>query len=189
MTKLKIKNVEFENNAIGNPLNNSQGFGHWQSFGRFNFTFEGETEVYSIWISDISGGCGPASLSRYPCLSSENNVDITIAMIKYLIDLSAKKGSPFIHHYNYFTITQGWYEYDSESKYFRKKLKKLGFHEHLSTHSRHSDIECRYYDTDYDEYQSFFVLNLDHHYKIIFEDCDEYLVKLESIEDLEDLEL
>lgn len=185
MTKLKIKNVEFENNAVGDPLYNSQGFGYWQVFGRFNFTFEGETKVYSIWISDISGGCGPASLSKYPCISSEKNVDITIAMIKYIIDLSIKKGKPFIHHYNYFTITQGWYEYDSESKYFRKKLKKLGFHEHLSTHARHSAIQDEYFETDESEFQSFFVLNLDHYYKNAFEDYDEYLEKLETIEDLE----
>lgn len=185
MTKLKIKNVEFENNAVGDPLYNSQGFGYWQVFGRFNFTFEGETKVYSIWISDISGGCGPASLSKYPCISSEKNVDITIAMIKYIIDLSAKRGKPFIHHYNYFTITQGWYEYDSESKYFRKKLKKLGFHEHLSTHARHSAIQDEYFETDESEFQSFFVLNLDHYYKNAFEDYDEYLEKLEIIEDLE----
>jgi len=185
MTKLKIKNVEFQNNAIGDPLGNSQGFGFWQSFGRFNFTFEGETQVYSIWISDISGGCGPASFSKYPCLSSEKNVNITIAMIKYIIDLSIKRGKPFIHHYNYFTITQGWYGYESESKYFRKKLKKLGFHEHLSTHARHSCIDHGYYETDYDEYQSFFVLNLDHYYKGAFEDYDEYLEKLERKEYLE----
>jgi hypothetical protein len=185
MTKLKIKNVEFQNNAIGDPLNNSQGFGHWQVFGRFNFTFEGETQIYSIWISDISGGCGPASLFRYPCISSEKNVDITIAMIKYLMNLSAMQGSPFIHHYNYFTITQGWYEYEDDSKYFRKELKKLGFHEHLSTHARHSAIEDEYFETSHDEFQSFFVLNLDHYYKNAFKDYDGYLEKLEAIEDLE----
>lgn len=185
MAKLKIKDVEFKNNAVDNPLDNSQGFGYWQVFGRFDFTFESETQVYSIWISDISGGCGPASLFRYPCISSEKNVNITIAMIKYIIDLNIEKGSPFIHHYNYFTITQGWYEYESESKYFRKKLKKLGFHEHLSTHARHSEIECECYDTDLSEYQSFFVLNLDHYYKIAFEDYDDYLEKSEKIKDLE----
>ena len=187
MTKLKIKNVEFENNAIGDPLGNSQGFAHWQVFGKFNFIFEGETKVYSIWISDISGGCGPASLCRYPCISSEKNVDITIAMIKYLIDLSAKRGKPFIHHYNYFTITQGWYKYESEARYFRKKLKELGFQEHISTHARHSTIDDDddYYDTDMSEFQSFFVLNLDHYYKDVFEDYDDYLDKLGAIEDLE----
>lgn len=186
MTKVKITNVEFENNAVGNPLENSQGFGYWQSFGRFNFTFEGDARIYSIWISDISGGCGPASLSRYPCISSEKNVNITIAMIKYLIERSAKKRSPFIHHYNYFTITQGWYEYESEARYFRKKLKELGFQEHISTHARHSTIDDDdYYDTDMSEFQSFFILNLDHHYKDVFEEHDDYLDKLGAIEDLE----